>query len=108
VEEWTLQRAPEEAAEIMQKAGIAAGVVVSGEDLSKNPQLAARGFYKMLNHTEIGPVPFSNPPFKLSKTSVEVRTAAPCFGEHTEYVCRQILGMSDDEFINLLQSGVFE
>jgi benzylsuccinate CoA-transferase BbsF subunit len=108
VEEWTLQRAPEEAAEIMQKAGIAAGVVASGEDLSKNPQLAARGFYKMLNHTEIGPVPFSNPPFKLSKTSVEVRTAAPCFGEHTEYVCRQILGMSDDEFINLLQSGVFE
>lgn len=108
VEGWTLQHTPEEVEELMQKAGIAAGVVASGEDLSNNPQLTARGFYKMLNHTEIGPVPFSNPPFKLSKTSVEVRTAAPCLGEHTEYVCREILGLSDDEFINLLQCGVFE
>ena len=107
VEEWTLKHTPEEVTEILQKAGITAGVVASGEDLSNNPQLAARGFYKMLNHTEIGPVPFSNPPFKLSETSVEVRTAAPCFGEHTEYICREILGMSDTEFIELLQSGVF-
>lgn len=108
VEEWTLTHTPEQVTEILQKAGIAAGVVASGEDLSNNPQLADRGFYKMLNHSEIGPVPFSNPPFKLSETSVEVRTAAPCFGEHTEYVCREILGISDTEFIDLLQSGVLE
>lgn len=108
VEEWTLKHTPEQVTDILQKAGIAAGVVSSGEDLNNNPQLADRGFYKMLNHTDIGPVPFSNPPFKLSETSVEVRTAAPCFGEHTEYVCREILGISDDEFINLLHRGVFE
>ncbi len=108
VEKWTLQYTPEEVTEILQKAGIAAGVVASGEDLCNNPQLVVRGFYKMLNHTEIGPVPFSNPPFKLSETSVEVRTAAPCFGEHTEYICREILGLSDDEFIDLLQSGALE
>jgi crotonobetainyl-CoA:carnitine CoA-transferase CaiB-like acyl-CoA transferase len=108
VEEWTLQHTAEEAANIMQRAGITAGVVSNGEDLNNNPQLAARGFYKMLEHTEIGPVPFSNPPFKLSKTPTEVSKAAPCFGEHTEHVCREILGMSDDEFIDLLNSGVLE
>jgi hypothetical protein len=29
-------------------------------------------------------------------------------GEHTEYVCTQILGMSDREFLELYQTGVFE
>jgi benzylsuccinate CoA-transferase BbsF subunit len=108
VTEWTLQFSPEEIAEKMQKAGIAAGVVASGEDLSKNPQLKARGFYPMLNHTETGPVMFNNPPFKLSESSVEVREAAPCLGEHNEYVCREILGLSDDEFIDILKSGALE
>jgi benzylsuccinate CoA-transferase BbsF subunit len=108
VEEWTRQHTGEEIIIILQSAGVAAGVVSTGEDLNNNPQLAARGHYKMLNHTEIGPVPFSNPPFQFSDTPVDVRTAAPCFGEHTEYICREILKLSDEEFINLLQEGVFE
>jgi len=108
VEEWTRQHTGEEITMILQSAGVAAGVVSNGEDLNNNPQLIARNHYKMLNHTEIGPVPFSNPPFKFSDTPVEVRSAAPCFGEHTEYVCREILKLSDEEFISLLQEGVFE
>lgn len=108
VEEWTRQHTGEEIIIILQSAGVAAGVVSTGEDLNNNPQLTARGHYKMLNHTEIGPVPFSNPPFQFSDTPVDVRTVAPCFGEHTEYICREILKLSDEEFINLLQEGVFE
>lgn len=108
VEEWTRQHTPEEVTTILQSAGVAAGVVSTGEDLNNNPQLIARGHYKMLQHTEIGPVPFSNPPFRFSDTPVEVRSAAPCFGEHTEFICREILKMSDEEFISLLQEGVFE
>ena len=108
VEEWTLQFSPEEVSEKMQRAGISSGVVSNGEDLSKNPQLAARNFYQLLEHTEIGLSSYSNPPFKLSQSSVEVRKAAPCLGEHTEYVCREILGISDEEFINILQSGGLE
>jgi crotonobetainyl-CoA:carnitine CoA-transferase CaiB-like acyl-CoA transferase len=108
VEQWTLQHTLEEVTNILQSAGVAAGIVSTGEDLNNNPQLIARNHYKLLNHTEIGPVPFSNPPFKFSDSPVEVRSAAPCFGEHTEYICREILKMSDEEFITLLQEGVFE
>jgi crotonobetainyl-CoA:carnitine CoA-transferase CaiB-like acyl-CoA transferase len=36
-------------------------------------------------------------PFRLSKTPGSLRTPAPCLGEHNEYVCKEILGMSDDE-----------
>jgi benzylsuccinate CoA-transferase BbsF subunit len=108
VTEWTLRHTPEEVTDILQSAGVAAGIVSTGEDLNNNPQLIARNHYKLLNHTEIGPVPFSNPPFKFSDSPVEVRSAAPCFGEHTEYICREILKMSDEKFITLLQEGVFE
>ena len=33
---------------------------------------------------------------------------APCFGEHTEYVCRQILGMSEKEITELLVAGALQ
>jgi benzylsuccinate CoA-transferase BbsF subunit len=108
VQEWTRQHTAEDVMTRLQSAGVAAGVVATGEDLNKNPQLAARGYFKVLKHTEIGPTPFSNPPFRFARTPSEVRSPAPCFGEHTEYVCREILGMSDEEFVNLLQLGIFE
>ena len=108
VERWTLQFTPEEVSKMMQQAGIAAGIVSNGEDLSKNPQLKSRNFYTTLNHSEIGESSYSNPPFKLSRSSVEVQKAAPCLGEHNEYVCREILGLTDDQFIKLLQSGALE
>ncbi len=108
VEAWTRKYSADMVAEKLQSAGIAAGVVASGEDLNNNPQLAARNYYPLLKHTEIGPSCYSNPPFKLSESSVEVRQAAPCLGEHNEYVCREILGLTDEQFIELLQSGALE
>jgi len=92
----------------LQEAGVPAGVVLNGRDLFENPQLSARGFYKELTHLEIGPHHYPSPPFKLSKTPGEPRMAAPCLGQHNEHVCRQILGMSDEEFVQLLNEGVFE
>ena len=32
---------------------------------------------------------------------------APCMGEHNEYVCRKLLGISDEEFVDLVNNGVF-
>ncbi len=108
VEEWTQQHTAEDVMDRLQSAGVAAGVVSTGEDLNRNPQLAARGYFKVLKHSEIGPTPFCNPPFRFAKTPSDVRSPAPCFGEHTEYVCREILGMSDEQFVDLLQKNVFD
>lgn len=45
---------------------------------------------------------------ELSATPAQGYMLGPCLGEHTEYVCTKILGMSDQEFIELVQAGVFE
>lgn len=105
--EWTANLTPEEVMERLQKAGVAAGIVASGKDQFEDGQLRERGFYQLLEHAEIGPHHYPSPPFRLSKTPGFPWAPAPCLGQHNEYVYREILGMSDEEFIELLNEGVF-
>ena len=107
VEEWTINHSPEEVMGWMQNAGIAAGVVQSGQDMSNDPQLEYRQFYWWFDHPEIGDFIYGGMPVKLSKTHYELRRA-PMLGEHNEYVYTQLLGISDEEFVQLMADGVFE
>ena len=105
--EWTVKHSAEEVMLMMQAAGVPAGVVENAEDLLEHdPQLKAREFLKPLKHPDLGVFPHPTPAYKLLKTEAQVRTA-PVLGEHTEYVCTQLLGMSADEFAALNQEGVF-
>jgi benzylsuccinate CoA-transferase BbsF subunit len=107
VEEWTLDHSPEEVLNLMQGVGVAAGVVQSGKDLDGDPQLKHRHFYWDFDQPEIGKFTYSGLPAQLSKTPYAMKPA-PMLGEHNEYVYTQLLGMSDEEFIDLMADGVFE
>lgn len=107
VEEWTMNYSPEEVVSLMQGAGVAAGVVQSGQDLDSDPQLKHRHFYWKLEHPEVGNFTYSGMPARLSKTPYEMKRA-PMLGEHNEYVYTQLLGMTDEEFVELMADGVFE
>lgn len=108
IEEWTLNLTAEAVMKRMQAGGVAAGVVENGEDLLDNdPQLKYRHHFRELTHPEIGTYKCEAPPFRLSKTPIDIKMPPPCLGEHTEYVCTKILGMSDDEFVKLSGEGVF-
>ena len=92
----------------MQTAGVPAGVVQNIEDLmERDPQLKARPYFMPLHHPVMGLCSHPAPPIKLSKTPAQVRTT-PCLGAHNYYVCSEILGMSDLEFTEMLNAGVFE
>jgi benzylsuccinate CoA-transferase BbsF subunit len=107
VAEWTKQHLAEEVMQIMQATGVPAGVVQTVQDLLEHdPQLKEREFLVPLKHPVIGTFWHPTPPYKLLKTKAQVGTS-PCLGEHTEYVCTQLLGMSDEEFVELSQQGVF-
>jgi benzylsuccinate CoA-transferase BbsF subunit len=108
ISEWTKGHTAEEIMRLMQAAGIAAGIVSEIEDLLEDPQLNYRKHIWWMNHSTLGEYPHLGESFQLSETPVEGRMAAPQLGEHTEYICTQIMGMSDNEFISLLQDGVFE
>lgn len=108
VEEWTIKHSAEEVMTMMQKEGVAAGIVQTVQELYEDPQLKHRGHSWVLNHREMGPVPYFGQACKLSKTPAQGRMPSPCLGEHTEYVCHEILKLSDEEFVELLNDGVFD
>ena len=109
VEEWTMERSPEEVMMLMQQAGVAAGVVQDGEDLlARDPQLQERGFYVYLDHAEAGRIAHDGLTFTLSATPGEISCPAPLLGEHNEYVYREILGFSEEEVNQLIMEKVLE
>lgn len=107
VEAWAVTLGAEEVMNAMQSHGIAAGVVQTAEDLLNDPQLSHRNYFWWLEHGELGLFPHAGQPFSLSGTPAQARPS-PCLGEHTEMVCKQILGLSDGEFTRLLNAGVFD
>jgi len=108
VEAWTSMHTAEEAMTTLQAAGVAAGVVQSPEDLLNDPQLKVSGYFKVLDHQEMGPFSHPRPAFKLLGTPAELRAASPGLGEHNQFVCRDLLGMSERDFDDLLVADVFQ
>lgn len=108
VEAWTVNQPAEAVMEMMQRAGVAAGVVQTAEDLlDHDPQLKHSRFFATLPHADVGELRSPRPPYLLSKASCDLRPP-PLLGEHNDYVCREILGMTDEEIVSLFNEGVLE
>lgn len=107
IAEWTVNHDRYEIMDKMQAAGVPAMVVQSGRDLYYDPQLKHRHFYRRLDHPAVGTVNYESHAYKLSKTPIEVRRAS-LIGEHNEFVCKQMLGMPDKEYDELVADGAIE
>jgi len=105
---WTRTRQAEELMQQLQSAGVPAGVVQTPEDLRSDPQLAHRGHFWMLDHPTMGHRAYDGPSFRLSETPAELTKAAPLLGEDNEHVYKDIVGMSDEEYVEHLVSGAFD
>jgi benzylsuccinate CoA-transferase BbsF subunit len=105
---WTINFIPEEVMNKMQSAGVPAGVVKNAADIYDDPQLIQRNLFWRLKHPDMGLFTHLGQGFKLSKTPARAYTPSPRLGEHTEYVCTKILGMTDEEFVELVSAGIFE
>jgi benzylsuccinate CoA-transferase BbsF subunit len=108
VESWTINYPPEKVEEILQQAGVGAGVVANAQDIDEDPQMKYYNFYRELDHPYMGKLRYYHPaPIKLS--AVEAAVQRPVLlGEHTDYICTKILGMSQAEVDKLRQKGVFD
>ncbi|MFC1900547.1 CaiB/BaiF CoA transferase family protein [Chloroflexota bacterium] len=109
VNEWTEDKTAEEVMTVMQEAGVAAGIVETGEDMmDKDPQLKHRNFFVELEYPGIGKYRTQEGAhFKLSKYNCDMNVA-PLLGEHNEYVFKEILGIPNDEYDKLVEEGVID
>jgi len=102
---WAESRGREEAVEALRAAGLAAGPVNNVRDLFLDPHLQERGFYEMVDHapgTGIGRRPLIGRAFSISEMPISIRRPAPPLGEANEYVMKELLGLSDAEFDELV------
>lgn len=108
VGEWTANFAPEEVMAKLQAVGVPAGVVKNISDVYSDPQLRERNIFWTMQHAEMGMFTHLGQSFELSRTPSRPRSPSPTLGEHTEYVCTKIIGMTDEEFVTLIGEGVLE
>jgi benzylsuccinate CoA-transferase BbsF subunit len=93
--------------EACQTESVPAGVVQTSADVvNTDPQLAWRKHWIRLDHPEMGDSLYSAPPFRYSRTPVELRAPAPLLGQHTREICQTLLGLSDSEIDALVADKV--
>ena len=108
MESWTLQNTAEDVMHLLQAAGVAAGVVQTGEDLSQDPQLQERGFFRRVPDHQGEYRTIESAPYKMSRTPGRVDRGAPAFAADMTYVLRELLGMSDEEVEDCAIAGAFD
>jgi benzylsuccinate CoA-transferase BbsF subunit len=108
INEWTQNFTAERVMAMMQDAGVAAGVVATAQDSEEDPQLKAYDFFREIEHPYLGPQKFFHPPgFTLSDATAELHRPV-ILGEHTEYICTEILGIPGEDFTKMEKEGVFD
>ncbi len=103
---WTAGRSQDEAAQLMQLAGVSAAPVLKIQRLMQDPHLRARGFWESVTQADAGTWDMDGQVWRLSRTPAHVRTPPPMFGEHNRWVLRDLLGLSDEQIATLEAYGV--
>jgi benzylsuccinate CoA-transferase BbsF subunit len=106
IEKWTTRYTPHQAMLILQRAGIAAGVVQTAEDLYRDPHLRERGATREIFHPQLGWVTRAGPSVRAAYSAAPRAGLAHLAGEDTEAVLGSVLGMSRDEIRGLFDRQV--
>jgi crotonobetainyl-CoA:carnitine CoA-transferase CaiB-like acyl-CoA transferase len=106
IEEWTARKTAEEVVQLLQDAGVAAGLVQNAEDLAHDPQLLARKFFRPLPHPMHPDALADASPIQIDGERGGAWKAAPLLGEHNRYVFLDLLGLTEEEFSAYVKQGV--
>jgi crotonobetainyl-CoA:carnitine CoA-transferase CaiB-like acyl-CoA transferase len=103
--EWTIDKDPMELFHTLQKDGIIAGPVMHEEHCYNDPHLEERNFFVPIDHPEIGVHMYPTTAFKMSDTPFEVRKPPVRLGEDNDYIYREVLKLTEDEYDHLKSLG---
>jgi crotonobetainyl-CoA:carnitine CoA-transferase CaiB-like acyl-CoA transferase len=102
---WAELRTSLGAARDLQRAGLAAGVVQSVEDIWRDPQLWSRRFPVAFMQPDLGTYHYPESPYRLAETPGHVGHAGHRLGEDTEAVLTEWLGLRTDDVKRLIDVG---
>jgi len=102
---WLLDRTRREIFELGREHRVMVGMVYTMDEVLKDPQYAARGYFASVDHPVVGEHLYAGVPFRLSESPGRVRQA-PLLGEHTEEVLCPRLGYLREDVAGLRRQGV--
>ena len=104
--EWTSSRDQHDLFHSLQHAGVTAGPVLNAKQAADDPHLRETEAWVRLPATADYPeTEWSAPPYHFSRSAVGTRTPPCLFGEHNDYVYREVLGLGDEEYERLAAGG---
>ncbi|MBG94703.1 MAG: hypothetical protein CL793_05535 [Chloroflexi bacterium] len=89
----------------LQAVGIPAGPLVHPELAFADPHLRERNFFVPVEAPEVGEHLYPSTIYKMSKIPFGVQRPPVRLGEDNEYVYREVLGLSEDEYAHLKSLG---
>jgi CoA:oxalate CoA-transferase len=105
--EWTKTKNSEEIQAILLEMSVPNGIVKSVNELLEDPQLKSRNMVVDIEHPKLGSIKTFNFPIKFFGNEMGIKPGEnpldPEIGEHNDEVCKNILGLSDEEIEKLKQ-----
>jgi crotonobetainyl-CoA:carnitine CoA-transferase CaiB-like acyl-CoA transferase len=101
IAEWAKDRAPQEAAALLQEAGVPAAAAYNARDLVEDRHMLERETVVTVDHPKAGSHPMVGAPWHLMRAPRPHYRSAPLFGEANAYVLGQVLGLSEEQIQEL-------
>ena len=105
IREWTVRMEVHEVVAALQASGVPASPVNDSADVLADPHLVERGFVARIEHPVAGERPVLSLPWSTDGRRVDHLRAAPTFGQHNEWVLKELLQLPDEQYDRLVSSG---
>ena len=106
IQEWVGRHTTEEVLAAFAEHEAAIAPINSIQDISRDPQFAARETITAVDHPVLGEIKMQNVIPRLSRTPGQIRRPAPEIGEHNREVYAGELGLSEQELARLAEAGI--
>ena len=103
----TRGRGAEDLVAQLQAHGVACSMVETSADVCADPQLHARGYWRQIDHAEMGRITVNVPPFfSVEEGRNRDPGPPPLLGEHTIEIATSLLGLSEQDCARLAKEQV--
>lgn len=104
--QWTRGQDKYELFHRLQQLGIACSPLIREDDAFADPHVKARDYFKPLTHPEAGTHLYPGHLFKYSDLKLKFERHAPRLGEDNEYVYKELLGYTEEQYQDLWNRGL--
>jgi crotonobetainyl-CoA:carnitine CoA-transferase CaiB-like acyl-CoA transferase len=106
VTEWTSKRKVADIVSLLMGVSVPCSPILSVDQICNDPHIAkAREMIVEMDHPLGGKMNIVACPIKFTNMKTTIRSTAPGHGQHTEQVLTEILGISQEEYAQLKQTG---